>query len=159
MEETRFAEKDQGHLALRRGRQSLIDHVYHVTTVTKAREPFFRSSNAAHAAARCFIESSLLGDCHLLAWVLMPDHVHWLVQLGARDSLDLVVNRLKSSSARKANAVLGRSGALWEKAYHDRAMRLDDDLMKVAQYIIANPVRAQLVANTGDYPYWNSLWI
>ena len=89
----------------------------------------------------------------------MPDHVHWLMQLGARDSLDVVVNRLKSSSARKANEALGRNGALWQKAYHDRAIRSDDDLMKVAHYIIANPLRAQLVTNIGDYPYWNSLWI
>jgi REP element-mobilizing transposase RayT len=139
----------QGHLALRRGRQSLTHHVYHVTTATKARAPFFRASNAAHAAARCFTESSLLGDCHLLAWVLMPDHVHWLIRLGIRDSLDVVVNRLKSSSARKANAVLGRNGALWEKAYHDRAMRSDDDLARVASYIVANPVRAGLVEDIG----------
>ena len=159
MEEARPEARGQGHLALRRGRQSLIHHVYHVTTATKAREPFFRTSDAAHAVARCFTEGSLLGDCRLLAWVLMPDHVHWLVQLGVRDSLGTVVNRLKSSSARKANAVLDRSGALWERAYHDRAMRSDDDLVKVAQYIISNPVRARLVTNIGDYPYWNSLWM
>ena len=89
----------------------------------------------------------------------MPDYVHWLMQLGARESLALVVNRLKSSSARKVNAVLGRSGALWQKAYHDRAMRSDDDLMKVANYIVSNPVRARLVTNIGDYPYWNCVWI
>ena len=89
----------------------------------------------------------------------MPDHAHWLVQLGQQGSLEVFVNRLKSSTARKANAVLGRSGALWEKAYHDRAMRSDDDLIEVAQYIVVNPVRAGLVANIGDYPYWNSVWI
>ena len=155
----RSVSKGQGHLALRRGRQSLTQHVYHVTTATKAREPFFRISDAASATARCFLERSLLGDCDLLAWVLMPDHAHWLVQLGARDSLDVFVNRLKSSTARKANAVLGRNGALWEKAYHDRAMRSNDDLRKVARYIVANPIRAGLVANIGDYPYWNSVWI
>nr|WP_246197426.1 transposase [Pseudoxanthomonas sacheonensis] len=130
-----------------------------MTTATKAREPFFRTSNAAHAAARCFTESPLLGDCRLLAWVLMPDHVHWLMQLGAKDSLEMVVSRLKSSSARKANAVLGRTGALWEKAYHDRAMRSNDDLARVASYIIANPIRAGLVEDIGHYPYWNSGWI
>ena len=137
----------------------MTHHIYHVTAVTKAREPFFNESDAASATARCFIERSLLGDCNLLAWILMSDHAHLLVQLGARDSLDVFVNRLKSSSARKTNAVLGRSGALWEKAYYDRAMRSDDDLAKVAHYIVANPVRAGLVASIGDYPYWNSVWI
>ena len=159
MDQMRFARKENGHLALRRGRRSLVNHIYHVTTTTKAREAFFAESEAAQAASRCFIEPPLLGDAVLLAWVLMPDHVHWLLQLGTCDSLDTVVARLKSASARKTNAALGRKGALWETAYHDRAMRSDERLVQVAQYIVANPLRAGLVTDIRDYPYWNSIWL
>jgi REP element-mobilizing transposase RayT len=95
----------------------------------------------------------------MLAWVLMPDHAHWLVQLSDSDTPAVVVNRIKSASARLANRVLGRQGALWQPAYHERALRSDDDLRAVARYMIANPLRAQLVQRIGDYPFWNAVWI
>ncbi len=89
----------------------------------------------------------------------MPDHVHWLLQLGSCDALDIVVSRLKSATGRKANRALGRQGRLWEVAYHDRAIRSDQAIIDVARYIVANPLRAGLVANIGDYPYWNAIWL
>ena len=101
----------------------------------------------------------MLGDARMLAWVLMPDHAHWLLQLGELDSLVDVVARLKSASARGANRVLGGKGALWSRAFHDRAVRREEDLASIARYIIANPVRAGLVARVADYPFWNAIWL
>ena len=149
----------EGHVALRRGRVSLANQIYHVTASTRSREPLFTHVWAAHAACRCFADASLLGDASLLAWVLMPDHAHWLLQLGEEDALDTVVARLKSASARKANAAMGRNGAVWAKAYYDRALRSDDDMVDVARYIITNPLRKGLVNRIGDYPYWNAAWL
>jgi len=95
----------------------------------------------------------------MLAWVLMPDHAHWLVQLAERDSLETVVNRLKSASARAANLPLGRSGPLWERAFYDHALRREEDVISVARYIVANPIRAGLVTRFCDYPFWNAVWL
>lgn len=95
----------------------------------------------------------------MLAWVLMPDHAHWLIQLGATDSLHVVVNRLKSASARRANRVLNRSGALWARSFHDRALRAEDDAKASARYIVANPLRAGLASAIGDYPFWDAVWL
>jgi REP element-mobilizing transposase RayT len=147
-----------GHRALRRGRVSLSNHVYLVTSATMGRECFFADFHAGCAAARCFEASSLLGEARMLAWVLMPDHPHWLVQLGEEDTLGLVVNRIKSASARMANRVLQRKGPLWEPAYHDHCLRREEDLRSVARYMVANPVRAGLVQRIGDYPFWNAIW-
>ena len=153
------AGKAGNHRGLRRGRRSLPQHVYHVTAATQARQPFFDHPDAAQSAARCFIEPTVLGDAVLLAWVLMPDHVHWLLQLGSRDTLATVVNRLKSAPARKANEALHRQGPIWKAAYYDRALRSDEATVDVARYIIGNPVRAGLVERVGDYPYWNAIWL
>lgn len=95
----------------------------------------------------------------MLAWVLMPDHAHWLIRLGESDALDAVVNRLKSASARGANRVLHRDGALWTRAFHDHALRAEEDLQRSAQYVVDNPVRAGLVERIGDYPFWNAVWV
>jgi REP element-mobilizing transposase RayT len=147
-----------GHRALRRGRASLPGQIYHVTTTTRDREPIFDLPEAAFPAAACFHAPGLLGDASLL-WVLMPDHAHWLPRLGERDGLAGVVCRLKSASARSTNAALGRSGAVWARAFHDHALRCDEDLLALARYIVANPVRAGLVRRVGDYPFWNAIWL
>jgi len=95
----------------------------------------------------------------MLAWVLMPDHVHWLLQLGETDSLGEVIGRLKSASSRHTNRALNRTGPLWSKAFHDHALREEEDLQAVARYIVANPLRAGLIKRIGDYPFWNAIWL
>lgn len=148
-----------GHLALRRGRVSVGHTVYLVTATTTARQPFFKHFAAACSACHCFDDRVLLGDSRMLAWVLMPDHVHWLLQLGEVDRLSDVVGRLKSASSRHANRTLNRTGSLWTKAFHDHALREEEDLQSVARYIVANPLRARLVRRVGDYPFWNAVWL
>ena len=93
------------------------------------------------------------------AWVLMPDHAHWLLQLGEVEGLEALVSRLKGVSARQVNAALSRHGAVWQKGFHDRALRSDEDMQVVARYIVANPLRSGLAKRIGDYPYWNAVWL
>ncbi len=152
-------ENKQGHSALRRGRTSIPHHVYLVTTATVQRRPFFLNFQAGCAAARCFEDKAILDDTKMVAWVLMPDHAHWLVQPGDRYTLTEIVNRLKSASARHANRVMEREGALWQKAFHDRALRAEEDLRQIARYIVTNPVRAGLVYQVQEYPFWNAMWL
>lgn len=153
--------QDPGHgnLALRKGRVSLPNQVYLITTTTADRQKFFADFTAAGTAARCFEDEQLLGDARILAWVLMPDHVHWLLQLGEKHDLGTLVRRLKSSSALQVNRTLGRTGKLWAEAYHDHAVRKDEHLQDIARYIVANPLRAGLVEHIGDYPFWNAIWL
>ena len=133
--------------------------IYHVTVVTKDREPVFLDFNAACAAARCHHDRAILADSVLLAWVLMPDHAHWLVQVGEQDVLEKMVTRLKCASARSVNQVLERSGAVWGRAFHEHALRDECQLVATARYLVGNPLRASLVTRLGDYPFWNSIWL
>lgn len=130
-----------------------------MTTVTEQRRPVFRDFDVSCAAARCFENRYFLGDADMLAWVLMPDHVHWLLQLGERDSLARVVSRLKSASARQANRVINRKGKLWQAGFHDHALRKDEDIRVVARYMVGNPIRAGLVERINDYPLWDAVWV
>ena len=149
----------RGHRELRRGRASLPHHVYHVTSSTIGRRRRFRDFDAACAASRCFERPAVLGDARMLAWVLMPDHAHWLLQLGSEVSLDAVVQRLKAASSRAANRATNRRGSLWAPAYFERALRVEDDIAGVARYIVANPLRAGLVTSVRSYPFWNAIWL
>lgn len=93
-----------------------------------------------------------------IAWVVMPDHFHWLVELHNGD-LPKLMQVTKSRCARRINQQRGFSAPVWQKGYFDRALRRDEDLKVMARYIIANPLRAGLVARIGDYPLWDALWL
>ena len=148
-----------GYSALRKGRVSITGQVYIVTSVVNNREKIFTDFNAACVASRIFEQNIIMGDSQMLTWVLMPDHVHWLLQLDEGDKLSILVNKLKSASARAVNHVLQRSGQIWMKGFHERALRQEDDLLAVARYIVVNPIRAGMVQRVGDYPFWNSVWL
>jgi REP element-mobilizing transposase RayT len=89
----------------------------------------------------------------------MPDHLHWLFTLGERHSLSQAIGQTKRYSAQRINQMRGNKGqAVWQDGFHDYAIRREEDLREVARYIIANPVRAGLVARVGDYPLWDACW-
>ncbi|WP_206360098.1 REP-associated tyrosine transposase, partial [Pseudomonas viridiflava] len=93
-----------------------------------------------------------------LAWVVMPDHFHWLIELKSGDLGDLM-RRVKSGSALAATRAKNHQFKLWQKGYHDRAIRQESEIIQAARYIVANPIRTGLVKRYGDYPLWDAIWL
>jgi len=148
-----------GIRALRKGRFSRPGHIYFVTTVSRRREPVFMEWEVAAATCRALNNPIVWRRSFLLCWVLMPDHWHGILQLGERDELPTVMNRAKSAMAKACNGACARAGRVWDRGFHDRALRREEDLVKLARYVVANPVRAGLVRSVRDYPFWNAVWI
>jgi REP element-mobilizing transposase RayT len=48
---------------------------------------------------------------------------------------------------------------IWQPGFHDHALRHDDDVAEIARYIVANPLRAGLVARLGDDSHWDAVWV
>jgi len=142
---------------LRLGRHSESGGIYIVTCVAWNRAPVFGRYLDARMACRIIHEQKTWGDARCLAWVLMPDHFHAVVQLG-NDDLSKVMNRMKAR-VRKAFRARGRKAPLWQRGFHDHALRADEDVRAAARYIVANPIRAGLVDRAGQYPYWNAAWL
>ncbi|MCY1462279.1 hypothetical protein D9M71_800370 [compost metagenome] len=88
----------------------------------------------------------------------MPDHFHWLIEL-RQGSLGGLVQRTKSLTTKAVKQSTGRNTSLWQRGFHDRALRREEDLVKVARYVVANPLRAGLVERLGDYPLWDAIWV
>ena len=128
-----------GHARLRLGRRSLDGQVYLVTFATAGRHAHFGDWPMAAAACRILTATSQWQRSRLLAWVLMPDHWHGLVELGGFDSLPACVGRVKGRSA--------------------RLLRQAHPAMDAARYVVMNPVRAGLVRRIGDYPFWDAVWL
>ena len=88
----------------------------------------------------------------------MPDHVHVLADLES-GTLGSAMQVLKGRTARRINAMCGVTGALWQRGYHERAIRADEELRSIARYVVANPLRAGLVRRMAEYPFWGARWI
>ena len=143
---------------LRIGRYAEQNRIYLLTANTRMREPVFQDYGLGRIVIHHFKEVQRQGCVDSLAFVVMPDHFHWLIQL-RRESLGPLMCRMKSLSARDVNEAAGRTGNLWQQGYHDRALRREDDLIKLARYVVANPLRAGLVERLGDYPLWDAIWV
>ncbi len=144
----------RGSSSLRKGRVSRPSHYYLITTIARDRASLF----ADFFTARLVVRELAAADVDTLAYVLMPDHLHWLVQL-RDDPLPRVMRRMKSRSAVAVNRYLGRNRAVWQDGYHDHALRADEDVRKTARYVISNPMRAGLVDSVFEYPHWDAAWM
>ncbi len=149
----------KGTRRLRRGRFSSQYQIYHITTATYQRRKVLDNFIAGRAVVNALRRASRFGQADTLAFVVMPDHLHWLMQLTGNKQLSVTVNTVKSLSARAINQAGGYQGPVWQKGYFDRGLRRDDDVVTIARYIIANPIRAGLVKTVGDYPLWDAIWI
>jgi REP element-mobilizing transposase RayT len=90
----------------------------------------------------------------------MPDHLHWLIQLGRDATLPKLMAAVKNWSAKRIRqAATITEENIWQSGYHDHALRREEDVQAVARYIVANPLRAGLVKSIGDYPLWDAIWL
>jgi len=152
-----------GHLepphscSLRRGRYSIPNQIYLVTTVTVDRQPVFINLFHGRKVVQALMAYQ---DCATtLCFVVMPDHLHWLMHLSDKYSLSKTVAGIKRYSSRRINADLGIKDALWQDGFHDRAIRQEEDIRQIARYIIGNPLRADLVNHVGEYSLWDAIWL
>lgn len=96
----------------------------------------------------------------LWAAVVMPDHVHVLLEPLATDaaeeefhSLSSILHSIKSYSAHQINKLLQRTGPVWQRSRYDRVIRSDRDLSEKLDYLIYNPIKAGLADHLADYPW------
>ncbi|WP_231421225.1 REP-associated tyrosine transposase [Pseudomonas sp. Leaf59] len=143
---------------LRRGRYSESGRAYLVTAVVHQRLPLFRDFRLGRLLVTEFKRAHETGRVNSLAWVVMPDHFHWLFNLND-STLAEVMRATKSRSTLSINRSRNSRERFWQRGYHDRAVRAEEDIRKMARYIIANPLRAGLVEHIGDYSLWDAAWL
>jgi REP element-mobilizing transposase RayT len=110
-----------------------------------------------HPSIAAIIEENLLHfhkkRYDLLAWVVMPNHVHTLIRVYQGYPLAKIVWSWKSFTAKAANKELGRTGDFWMPDYFDRSARNENELQEIANYIEYNPVSAGLVSKPEDWRF------
>ena len=72
--------------------------------------------------------------------------------------LKRIMQSLKRYTARQANKVLERKGAFWQAESYDHVVRDADELVRIVQYVINNPVKAGLVSYWEAWPWTYVNW-
>jgi REP element-mobilizing transposase RayT len=94
-------------------------------------------------------QSAALFECGVLAYCVMPDHLHVLIEAQS-DRSDFAALMKGFTHARRS---------LWQPGHRERVLRDDEESDAVARYILENPVRAGLSRTVGDYPFaWSDVY-
>jgi REP element-mobilizing transposase RayT len=98
----------------------------------------------------------------------MANHVHLLIDTSTQlpedfapstwetldyESLSSIMKRIKGPSAMYANRLLKRSGKFWQRESYDHYLRSRQELPRIVNYILQNPVKARLVREWDQFPY------
>ena len=126
-------------------------NAYHVATVTRLRKPLLTEQVAAEVTIQIRAAAER-EDFELLAFIVMPDHVHVLVQ-GQSDGADLIrfVQRFKQMTGFAFKKRTREQ--LWQWSFYDRIVRKEEDIAAMALYIVRNPERAVFVPGGARGPW------
>jgi putative transposase len=155
---------------LRKGRVSIPGQIYLVTAVTQGRKQLFVDYQLGRIVVDALRYHSEGGAAESLAFVVMPDHLHWLFALTGTLGLSDLVGSVKGFSSRRitgrgrnaaptAATVNAHAEPIWQRGFYDHALRRDEDVLDAARYLVMNPVRARIVTKVWDYPLWDAVWI
>ncbi|RYD33226.1 MAG: hypothetical protein EOP85_20970 [Verrucomicrobiaceae bacterium] len=78
------------------------------------------------------------------AWVIMPNHIHALVEPLEKNTLGSILQKWKGAGARRINQAVGRTGRLWQAETFDHIVRSEAQLNHFRKYIAGNPEKAGL---------------
>ena len=125
----------------------------------KGSEPWFitvccaergRNSLAKPDAHACVSETlrtrQALGQLRVLAYVLMPDHLHLIARFDQKTGMVKIISSLKRFVSRE-------TGVEWQRGFFDHRIRTDMQLREIEAYVRMNPVRAGLAGSPDEWPY------
>ena len=131
---------------------------YFVTVVTRDRLPLLLCGEIPEYVEEALEHISGI-DLDVFGYVLMPDHIHFMVRTSPRH-----LNRAIASFKRYTGRRISEEVCLprpWQKRFWLICMAGAKMVDQRADYMLENPLRAGLVADLGDWPYsyWGTRWI
>jgi REP element-mobilizing transposase RayT len=149
---------EKGSKALRKGRFSQKGAFYFITTRCYNKQKIFLHEENVQVFFNS-IDWLVKERClDLYFCIVMPDHVHLVFQLTGGKSLSEVMKSLKQYTGRKLKERAGINSSVWQEQYYDHLIRKDEDLHEIIKYCWYNPVRAGVVDNPKEYPYWRCIY-
>jgi putative transposase len=129
-----------------------------VTGCLQGRRPVFEEPRVVAPLVSLLHATADKNSCAVVAFCFMPDHVH-VVLRGFSFSSD---TRRSFAAFKQASGfwlARNRPGSTWQKDFYDRVLRTEADVIREVWYIVANPLRVELVEAWREYPWAGSFVI
>ncbi|WP_020676323.1 REP-associated tyrosine transposase [Geopsychrobacter electrodiphilus] len=136
-------------------RQLVDGCIYHLINRGNGQQRVFHKDRDYQAFTEMLAEMSSRYAVEMLAWCLMPNHYHLVVRPQVGTELSRGMHWFQTTHARRYHLHYGSSGHLWQGRYKSFAINESEQLLTVIRYVEGNPVRANMVESTANWP-WSS---
>jgi putative transposase len=126
---------------------------FFATTKTNMGQRILQSERNAGMLIDVLRKHVAAGQFTLLDFVVMPDHVHLLITVGAGMSIEKAMQLIKGGFSFRLSKEFGFKGEVWQKGFSEVRVNDETSLLQHKAYIEGNPMKAGLAAAVGEYPY------
>lgn len=127
----------------------------HVIQRGNNRQVCFNADEDMAAYAHWLHDSAVRYRVAIHAWVFMTNHVHLLLTPETANGLSCLMQSLGRQYVRRYNKTYRRSGTLWEGRFKSCLVQTEVYLLQCQRYIELNPVRAGMVQDPSEYPWFS----
>jgi putative transposase len=131
----------------------VAEAIYFVTSKTHGNRKFFANKRSAQILLDCIDNFRKEGRYLLLAFVIMPDHLHIMLKPNGKENISKIMHSIKRGSSRLINQMWSRKGPIWQRSFYERIIRDEKEFWEKVNYVYNNSLRAGLAESPEDYPY------
>ena len=138
----------------RRNKPDSPDAIFFLTMVTYNRAPIFQSDDNCVLAHQVMKNIVNRFGFTFKAWVILPDHFHWLIKPGNSDYSKIVTayKRAVGIELKSRDIRIGEK-KLWQPRFWEHTIITEDDYETCVEYIHYNPVKHGFVKSPSDWQY------
>lgn len=137
-------------------RGHLAGHAFHVLNRGNGGATVFHTDGDYRAFLELLAAANAKHPVKILAFCLMPNHFHLVLQPIRDASLSPFMHWWMTSHVRRYHRYYHRHGHVWQGRFKSFPIQQDSHLLTVLRYVLLNPVRARLVKQANEWP-WSSL--
>ncbi len=123
---------------------------YYLTISTKDKLPIFDNPQKRAIVLNNAYECSKAQSAYILAVAVMTDHIHVLIYNPGKKPISDYVRDFKSITYHQFRSNFGYARSIWQRYYHDHIIRDDRDFQEKFEYVLNNPIKAELTTKEGD---------
>ncbi len=136
-----------------RHRQLQQGATYHVICKINRDEIIFDNDAIVMLLLNIIIRCKKKYSFSVQTFCIMGNHIHFLLRPGKHASLPSIMQWINSVFAKAYNRKRGISGRLWKERYFSRIIKTARQFVATFEYIVKNPLKANLVTYSRDYRY------
>lgn len=126
---------------------------YFLTAGTHDKANILQSDRMGELFCRTLFDYRDAGKLRVHAFVVMPNHIHLLITVPERQTLERTMQFIKGGFSFRAGQLFAIRAPIWQKSFVDRRVRDATECLRYRNYIHQNPVRAKLVCEAEKFAY------